>query len=372
MLLMHDIIENKDAQSLDLSGTHLGPSGIIILHAVVGRESLTSLDLQETAICAEGLRLISGVIENHSSMTALDLANNYITTQWEPAKGAGTTNIDGLKANPLVLKAREQTEASMQDLDMDRSNGSPLSEGAPPHIVGLGVESLASVLPTMAVLSTLNLEKNDLGLLLVPDGWLHTVDHQRAGRWTHSDGRNMCAHPGKQTGIDVIADAIQHMTALTSLNLGSNGIGHRVVAIAAAVNNGRAPLCMLCLRDNDLGTVSAGKALGEMLKHNSLLQTLDLSANAVAKWHGGDAPGFAEELAKGIGANYTLTTLGLSSNSIGNLHAGGCGRVSRYTPAEAIAAITTAIGEAEHLVSVNLLENGIGVEHHPPRVSSSY
>jgi hypothetical protein len=73
---------------------------------------------------------------------------------------------------------------------------------------------------------------------------------------------------------------------------------------------------VLSLKENSLGTTEAGKALGEMLKVNSLLKELDLSDNCVASYDGGDAPGFAQELALGIKDNRALMSLNLSSNSL--------------------------------------------------------
>jgi hypothetical protein len=76
-------------------------------------------------------------------------------------------------------------------------------------------------------------------------------------------------------------------------------------------------LLVLSLKDNGLGTKEAGKALGEMLKANSVLKELDLSSNHVHPDYGGDAPGFAQELAIGIKDNEALFSLNLSRNYIG-------------------------------------------------------
>jgi hypothetical protein len=53
-----------------------------------------------------------------------------------------------------------------------------------------------------------------------------------------------------------------------------------------------------------------------MLKANSVLKELDLSSNFVHPMDGGDAPGFAQELAVGIKDNGALTKLDISSNDI--------------------------------------------------------
>jgi hypothetical protein len=55
--------------------------------------------------------------------------------------------------------------------------------------------------------------------------------------------------------------------------------------------------------------------LGEMLMANSMLKELDLSNNFVFT-SGGDAPGFAQELAVGIKDNGAMTSLNLANNEI--------------------------------------------------------
>jgi hypothetical protein len=76
---------------------------------------------------------------------------------------------------------------------------------------------------------------------------------------------------------------------------------------------------VLSLKKNSLGTKEVGKALGEMLKVNSVLKELDLSDNAAASWNGGDAPGFAQELALGIKDNGAISQFTFSGDGQGNM-----------------------------------------------------
>jgi hypothetical protein len=73
---------------------------------------------------------------------------------------------------------------------------------------------------------------------------------------------------------------------------------------------------VLSLKKNGLGTKEAGKALGEMLKGNSVLKELDLSENIVSSYDGGDAAGFAQELADGIKDNGAMAVLDVSKNNL--------------------------------------------------------
>jgi Ran GTPase-activating protein (RanGAP) involved in mRNA processing and transport len=72
---------------------------------------------------------------------------------------------------------------------------------------------------------------------------------------------------------------------------------------------------VLSLRDNSLATKEGGKALAQALTSNSTLKELDVSNNW---WREGDGPGFAQELAVGIKDNEALTSLDISSNSMAN------------------------------------------------------
>ena len=85
-------------------------------------------------------------------------------------------------------------------------------------------------------------------------------------------------------------------------------------------------LSVLSLKKNSLGTKEGGKVVGEMLKGNSALKELDLSDNFVYESNGGDAQGFAQELAIGIKDNGALSSLNLSSNDIGARYDGSNGQ----------------------------------------------
>jgi hypothetical protein len=73
----------------------------------------------------------------------------------------------------------------------------------------------------------LNLALNNLGGLVLPEGWKE--EQVEAYGWgfgfTHIDGRQQRETPGTPEGIIILADAIKDMGALTSLNLASNSIG---------------------------------------------------------------------------------------------------------------------------------------------------
>jgi hypothetical protein len=83
-----------------------------------------------------------------------------------------------------------------------------------------GVIALANAIPDMGALSSLNLAKNNLGKLVLPEGWRQTGRTE----WTHLDGAKVTENPGKPEGIIAIANAIPDMRALANLDIRSNCI----------------------------------------------------------------------------------------------------------------------------------------------------
>jgi hypothetical protein len=151
--------------------------------------------------------------------------------------------------------------------------------------------------PGSGALSVLNLAENQLGELVLPEGWTEDYDSDEDEEvYKHTDGREQKDNPGKPEGIIAIANAIPDMGALTTL----------------------------ILKDNKLLTPEAGKVLSDMLAVNTVLKEFDLSGNSWAVYcedlggglQKGDGPGFAKELAVGISDNVALTKFDISSNDI--------------------------------------------------------
>jgi Ran GTPase-activating protein (RanGAP) involved in mRNA processing and transport len=139
----------------------------------------------------------------------------------------------------------------------------------------------------MGALSSLNLAVNNLGLLVLPDG-LRSRDNNDAAPWIGPDGQEQNENPKEPLGVIAIANAIPDMGTLL----------------------------VLSLKSNKLGTKEAGEVLGNMIKANSVLKELDLSDNYVDSGDGGDAPGFAEGISKGLPDNGALSLLSLKDNRL--------------------------------------------------------
>ena len=136
-------------------------------------------------------------------------------------------------------------------------------------------------------LTDLNMSNNNIGELVLPEGWtLHKGRFPRASYWkyTHTNGTEQIGTPpeGSTSGAIAVADIIKNNGTLTSLNLSSNNIQ---------------------------GT-EAGKALGDAVAENTVLKQLDLSKNYCA------GAEFANEFAGGLRKNNSLVKFDISDNHL--------------------------------------------------------
>jgi hypothetical protein len=145
----------------------------------------------------------------------------------------------------------------------------------------------------MGALSVLNLAENNLGALVLPEGWTITwtedYDSDDDEVYRHTDGRVQRDKPGKPEGLIAIANAIPDMGALSKL----------------------------VMRQNDIHGAEAGKAFAYMLAQTTVLKELDLSSQG-SGYHGNDLDAaFADEFAVGLVDNGGLLSLDFSANGMG-------------------------------------------------------
>jgi hypothetical protein len=75
-------------------------------------------------------------------------------------------------------------------------------------------------------LMALNLAGNNLGEMVLPEGWSYGYHGDYSGDmfYKHTDGRKQDLHPGKPEGIIALAAVIPGMGALTKLDISKNTI----------------------------------------------------------------------------------------------------------------------------------------------------
>jgi hypothetical protein len=143
----------------------------------------------------------------------------------------------------------------------------------------------------------LNLAKNNLGELVLPEGWRR--EQIKAYGWefgfTHVDGRQQRKKPGNPEGIIVLADAIKDMGALTKLDISENNLHAGGGKALAAGIKGNQVITELSIAGNALGTeseypynsdMSGVTALADAIPDMRALTKLDISSNNIGAKEG--------------------------------------------------------------------------------------
>jgi hypothetical protein len=93
-----------------------------------------------------------------------------------------------------------------------------------PDIYFAGITALANAIPDMGALTSLNLAANNLGQLVLPEGW---SGPDGDGEYEDPDGEYHKQAPAgsKPEGIIALANVIPDMGALTTLDISNNAIG---------------------------------------------------------------------------------------------------------------------------------------------------
>jgi hypothetical protein len=153
---------------------------------------------------------------------------------------------------------------------------------------------IPNTLSDIRALFVLNLAENNLGELVLPEGWTEDYDSDEDEEvYKHTDGTKQKDNPSKSEGIIAIANAIQNMRAISSVNLIKNGIG-----------------------------IDQAQALTHMLKGHPTLKSLcgntgdETELNMSGKMSGAED---AILLAAEVVDNGALSVLNLAENNLGEL-----------------------------------------------------
>ena len=88
--------------------------------------------------------------------------------------------------------------------------------------------TFADVRLTIRALTSLDISNNNIGQLVLPEGWTYDSDadssDDEAELFINEDGRRQKAHPGKPEGVIALANSIKNNGVLTSLNISNNAL----------------------------------------------------------------------------------------------------------------------------------------------------
>jgi hypothetical protein len=178
-------------------------------------------------------------------LTKFDISNCEFKAEGGKALAAG------LKGNQVIT----ELNISENDLGLNSDYSADTS----------GIVAIADAIPDMGALSVLNLASNNLGELVLPDGWsvirIAVGSTHSIQMYGHADGREQKDHPGKPEGVIAIANAIPDMRALSHFDISNNGLyaaGARAIAEGLSWQPGLKgnPVVELNISGNDMGKIS--------------------------------------------------------------------------------------------------------------------
>jgi Ran GTPase-activating protein (RanGAP) involved in mRNA processing and transport len=416
MLKANSVLTDLDASNnynRDTRGANDGPGfARELADGVRANRVLVKFTISDNNLRAEGGKALAKALKNNTIMKELNIAKNYLgydangcddmsgviaISNAIPTMGAlkkllmAKNRIRGAKAGKALGKMLAANTV-LKELDLsDQGNGfkpNNLDAACAKKLaIGLGANGtlvkfdisqnslcaegtklVAQALKDNQTMTELNISNNNLGELVVPDGWKHWPGNEEGKKFKHTDGTYRGTAPdGTTSGAEILADAIKNNGALAKLTFGGNsykvedgydyylygegyetkyktvtpeaavlevgmaeanlsdknlGVGGAIIVGAWISHKDNGAMTSLNISKNKMLTKEAGKALADAIAANSVLKELDVSDNkwsrygdGKAPWMG-DGPGFAKELADGIKNNGALTSLNISSNQL--------------------------------------------------------
>jgi hypothetical protein len=171
------------------------------------RKDETELDFSGQRLGAGDAVLIANDISDMGAISSVNLLRNKIPA--EQAQELVKVMQAKEKLTTLCGLSRDETE-----LDFSGQN------------LGAGDAVLiANDISDTRALSVLNLASNNLGELVLPEGWTATgYAYNDTKLFRHTDGREQKGNPSKPEGVIAIANVIPDMEALTKLDISNNNI----------------------------------------------------------------------------------------------------------------------------------------------------
>jgi hypothetical protein len=176
-------------------------------------DDATEADLSGLGMDADDTIILASELPDKGVMTTLILKENRLLN-----KESGTALRNMLKSNTVLTKL----DVSDNGYDSDEDDGPGFAQ------------ELAIGIKGNRALSSLNLAANNLGGLVLPDGWRSMYDEDEAP-WIGPDGQEQDKNPKRPLGVIAIANVIPSMRALSILNISSNDLrlsGCKALALA--------------------------------------------------------------------------------------------------------------------------------------------
>jgi hypothetical protein len=214
-------ISSKGLVKLDISNSDLNAEGGTALAAVLdGNQIMTELNIANNRFCSKAGLSVGRMSYSNSDMSGIIAIGNSIKTM-----GAGAlSKLDA--SNNGMFGRNDETGTTAWAAALKACTSITALNLAKNGINGNDTIILAAAISDMEALSILNLAENNVGELVLPEGWTEHYDEDEEEEvYTHTDGREQTDKPGKPEGIIAIANAIPDMRVMMRLDLSSNVIG---------------------------------------------------------------------------------------------------------------------------------------------------
>ena len=239
--------------------------------ALKTNSSLLELNLAKNYMNADDAKFFADGVSTNEALTSLNISNNMMA------------NTEAGRALGKML----QTNSMLKDLDVSNNYAHLTKGGGTKDGPGFAKE-LANGLNANHTLRSLNISSNNIGQLVVPDGWIFKKGGVfSASKWVYSDGtKQQRNEPSEPLGVVSIANVIKNNDALTSIDISNNRIGHPALPANTKLKyrpentdftDGRR-----AQKDPPTGTTYPGvDAIVEAIANRKVLATLDIRSNHI-------------------------------------------------------------------------------------------
>ena len=298
--LAYSIQLHTSLEKVYLCNSNLKSSVIILLEVLATISTLKVLDLQSNKLTAEVGNSLASVITNNKQLEVLFLDNNNI--------GMGAMNIVKALKNINSLKNLGLNNNNLPK-EISHEIAGVIKSNCYLELLTLSSNNLQSSaieilqhLTTISTLKVLNMDNNLMGEKAggaLASVILHNTRLQKLYLYNNNLGE----------GILEVAQALQHIISLESIDLGNNNVPKQASCELALTIKSNKHLERLWLQDNNL--CSSALIILQALSNISTLKDLNINNNQIGE-------GGGEVLASVIMNNTGLRELYISNNNIQN------------------------------------------------------
>jgi hypothetical protein len=261
----------------NFSNKNLGVGGAIIISAWLTHKdngTMTSLDLSRNRLKAGGAKILAEGLKGNQVMTMLNIANNALVIASNgysidmsgvialanTIKDMGALLVFDISANSIgapglkIISEALEGNATMTNLNVaNNAATNPMDRSGRTDDISGVVALTNNAIKDMGALTSLDLSNNNIGQLVMSDGW--QFDEDADEYWKEVDGEEIVETQipaGEQlatespVGAIAIANAVEDMGAISSVNVLGNGLGKEGAEVLGSAWKNHSTLKTIC------------------------------------------------------------------------------------------------------------------------------